>query len=131
MSWRKYFAPLALAFLSSLAGAQISPGPFSRPHHDLEGATRCTTCHKLGGEPVFKCLDCHAEIASRLNAHRGLHSFYGLQPGSSQGCVKCHSEHNGLDFPLIQWDTKTFDHKQTGYALEGKHSGVDCNHQVR
>jgi len=70
---------------------------------------------------VFKCLDCHKEIASRLNAHSRLHSSYGPRPGSSQGSVKCHSDHNGLDFPLIQWDIKTFDHKQTGYALEGKH----------
>jgi len=126
MSWRNGVLVLALAFLSSYGVTQISPGPLARAHKDLEGATRCTTCHKLGGEPVFKCLDCHTEIASRLNAHKGLHSSYGLQPGSSQGCVNCHSEHNGVDFPLIKWDTRTFDHKQTGYALEGKHAGVDC-----
>ncbi len=115
-----------LALLSATAGAQISPGPLARAHKELEGATRCTTCHKLGGEPVFKCLDCHTEIASRLSAHKGVHFSYGIPAGSSQECAKCHSDHNGLDFPLIKWDPKTFDHKQTGYALEGKHAGVEC-----
>ena len=115
-----------LALLSATARAQISPGPLARAHQDLEGATRCTTCHKLGGEPIFKCLDCHAEIASRLSAHKGLHFSFGIRAGSSQECAKCHSDHNGLNFPLIKWDPKTFDHKQTGYALEGKHAGVEC-----
>src|SRR5271166_6495006 len=103
---------LALLFLAtSFAAAQISPGPLSRPHQSLDSATQCTTCHKLGGgEPVFKCLDCHTEIAQRLASHRGLHASYGITPGSSQECARCHSEHNGLDFALIKWDQKTFDH---------------------
>jgi hypothetical protein len=126
-SVRDFLQILALlALLSATARAQISPGPLARAHQDLEGATRCTTCHKLGGEPIFKCLDCHAEIASRLSAHKGLHFSFGIRAGSSQECAKCHSDHNGLDFPLIKWDPKTFDHKQTGYALEGKHAGVEC-----
>ena len=127
MSLRELLHILALlALLSVTVCAQISPGPLARAHQDLEGATRCTTCHKLGGEPVFKCLDCHAEIASRLSAHKGLHFSFGIRAGSSQECAKCHSDHNGLDFPLIKWDPKTFDHKRTGYALEGKHAGVEC-----
>ena len=122
-------AALALLFLATgFAAAQISPGPLSRPHQSLDSATQCTTCHKLGGgEPVFKCLDCHTEIAQRLASHRGLHASYGIKTGSSQECARCHSEHNGRDFALIKWDPKTFDHKQTGYVLEGKHVGLTCN----
>jgi phage FluMu protein Com len=124
---RKTFLILALVFLASAARAQISPGPLARPHKDLEGATHCTDCHQLaGGKATFKCLECHTEIAERLTAHKGLHFSYGLPPGSSQGCAKCHSDHNGVDFPIVKWDTKTFDHKQTGYLLEGKHEGVEC-----
>lgn len=115
-----------MAAISALAAAQISPGPLARAHKDQEGATHCTTCHKLGGEPMFKCLDCHGEIAARLAAHKGLHTSYGLQPGTSQGCVKCHSDHNGVDFAIVKWDQKNFDHKQTGYILQGKHAGVEC-----
>jgi hypothetical protein len=127
MSMQKLVPILALAFLSAIAVAQISPGPLSRAHQELDGATHCTTCHKLGGgEPAFRCLDCHSEIASRLAAHRGAHSSYGIRPGSSQECAKCHSDHNGLDFPIVKWDTKNFDHKRTGYLLEGKHAGLEC-----
>ncbi len=109
------------------ATAQISPGALSRPHQSLNGAANCTTCHKLGGEPRYKCLECHTEIACRLAARKGVHATYHLNPGDSQGCVHCHSEHNGEDFPLIKWDPKTFDHRQTGYALEGKHAGLECS----
>jgi hypothetical protein len=43
-------------------------------------------------------------------------------------CVRCHLEHNGEDFNLIHWDRseKNFDHRSTGYALEGKHAAVAC-----
>ena len=124
--FHRNWIPIVVLLLSAAAAAQISPGPLSRPHSDLDGATHCTTCHKLGGEPVFKCLDCHTEIATGLSARRGLHFSYGIRPGSSQECAKCHSEHNGLDFRLVKWDTRTFDHKQTGYVLEGKHAAVEC-----
>jgi hypothetical protein len=108
--------------------AQISPGPLSRVHKSLDGATHCTDCHKMGGgEAVFKCLECHTEIGSRIAAKRGLHASYHIPAGSSQECARCHSEHNGLDFPIVKWDPKIFNHKDTGYALEGKHAGLACN----
>ena len=121
---------LCLLFLSvffAAARAQISPGPLSKPHQSLDGSTNCASCHKFGGQAALKCLDCHTEIASRLNAHKGLHATYNLPSGSSQECARCHSEHNGEDFPLIKWDIKAFNHKETGYLLEGKHAGLSCN----
>lgn len=132
LEWRKHSLGIWLVaalplWLATLGAAQISPGPLARAHQSLSGPTNCTTCHKLGGERTFKCLECHTEIASRLAASKGLHATYHITPGSSQECVRCHSEHNGEDFPLIKWDTKTFDHKQTGYVLEGKHAGLACN----
>jgi hypothetical protein len=111
----------------AVADAQVSPGPLSRAHQSLDSATQCTTCHKFGGgEAALRCLDCHAEIATRLAAHRGLHASYNLKTGSSQECARCHSEHNGLDFPLVKWEPQKFDHRQAGYALEGKHAGLAC-----
>jgi hypothetical protein len=106
---------LAAVFIGLLLGlfparAQISPGPLSRPHQSLNGATNCASCHKLGaGAANFKCLDCHTEIAARLAAHKGLHASYRIAAGSSQECARCHSEHNGEDFPLIKWDLNIFD----------------------
>jgi hypothetical protein len=105
------------------AHAQISPGPLSRAHQFLSGATQCTSCHKIAGKAEFKCLECHGEIAQRLAAGRGLHATYG------QDCVRCHSEHNGENFPLIRWNPspQALDHSKTGYPLEGKHAGLACN----
>ena len=109
------------------AAAQISPGPLSRAHQSLDGTAQCSTCHKFGGgEAAFKCLDCHGEIASRINARRGAHASFMKQAGSSQDCARCHSEHNGREFPLIKWDPAKFDHRQAGYLLEGKHAGPSC-----
>lgn len=47
---------------------------------------------------------------------------------NGKDCVHCHLEHNGLDFSLVHWEPsqKQFDHKLTGYALEGKHASVAC-----
>ena len=118
---------LCFAALVVTARAQISPGALSRPHQSLSGSTNCASCHKFGGQAVLKCLDCHTEIATRLNAYRGLHATYNISANSSQECARCHSEHNGEDFPLIKWDIKSFDHRQTGYILEGKHAGVNCS----
>src|ERR1019366_9514260 len=108
------------------AAAQISPGALSRAHQSLTGATNCTSCHKFGAGATLRCVDCHAEIATRVAAHKGLHATYNISPGSSKECARCHSEHNGADFPLIKWDPKAFDHKLTGYILEGKHAGLAC-----
>ncbi len=118
----------ALLFVLGHTHAQISPGPLARAHQSLDGATQCTSCHKLGGgEAVFKCLDCHTEIAAGLAARRGVHTTYGISAGSSQGCARCHSDHNGREFLLIKWDPRSIDHKQAGFALEGKHAGLTCN----
>jgi hypothetical protein len=127
--WLAAWAFAVCLFLCSgvSASAQISPGPLSKPHQSLNGSTNCSTCHRFGGQATLKCLDCHNELATRLNARKGLHASYNIAPGSSQECARCHSEHNGEDFPLIKWDLKTFDHKQTGYTLQGKHGGVSCN----
>lgn len=126
-------SPAAFLFLFLLwvtvpeARAQISPGPLSRPHQSLNGSTNCASCHKFGGQAALKCQECHTDIASRLSARKGLHASYKIPAGSSQECARCHSEHNGEDFPLIKWNPKTFNHNETGYALEGKHAGLACN----
>jgi len=118
---------LFLALVVRVASAQISPGPLSRPHKELNGSTNCATCHKFGGQARLKCLECHTEIATGLSARHGLHASYNIAAGSSQQCARCHSEHNGEGFPLIKWNTKTFNHKDTGYELEGRHAGLACD----
>jgi hypothetical protein len=119
---------LGILWTSIPAVGQISPGPLSRAHQSINGATDCSSCHEVStGKSTFKCLACHGEIALRIGVRKGLHAAYDIKPGSSQECITCHSEHNGEDFILTKWDPKTFDHGKTGYKLEGKHSGPGCN----
>ncbi|HEY6939073.1 MAG TPA: cytochrome c3 family protein [Terriglobales bacterium] len=119
-----WFCTLALA-----GWAQISPGPLSRAHQSLSGATQCTSCHKLAaGAASFKCLECHSDIAGRIAAKRGLHASFGAVSASQKECATCHSEHNGENFAIIRWNPapSAFDHSKTGYVLEGKHAGLAC-----
>ena len=95
--------------------AQMSPGPLSKAHHDLEGPLQCAKCHVFGaGTPQLRCLDCHQEIARRLAEKRGYHAAQ-VKPGSgSNDCARCHSEHNGLNHRLVRWPVpkEKFDHAQ-------------------
>lgn len=109
--------------------AQFSPGPLSKAHHALDGPTGCIKCHSIaGGNRKFKCLACHVEIRTRLAEKRGLHPVLLGGNQSEQECARCHSEHNGEEFVPIRWDVSLdeFNHRKTGYALEGKHAGLKC-----
>ena len=120
---------LLMVFSSFSANAQISPGPLSKAHQSLTGTTQCATCHQFGTKsPTFKCLDCHKEIAKTLSEKHGYHPNLQMQNPNGKDCVRCHLEHNGVDFPLIHWEIpiKQFDHKLTGYVLDGKHVQVEC-----
>lgn len=118
-------AILGLPFLK--AAAQISPGPLSRAHQELNGPTECMRCHELrASQPMFLCLDCHEEIRVRLLNRRGLHPNIMDPQLRIRGCERCHSEHNGANFLLVKFDLQTFDHAKTGFRLEGKHATLKC-----
>jgi len=115
-------------FFCRLTPAQISPGPLSHAHQQLEGVAKCASCHDFGAGPRgFKCLECHAEIRRRVEAHAGYHSrVYRVSP-SQTDCARCHMEHNGQGFVLTRLERKDFDHAaQTGFVLEGKHRAQSC-----
>lgn len=120
----------SLALVTMPGVCQISPGPLSEAHKHLEGAVNCTACHTLAvGAPRFKCLGCHEEIKMRLDAKRGFHAqAVKLNRGGKQECVRCHSDHFGRIFNIVKWETSRdeFDHRQTGYPLQGKHAGLAC-----
>ena len=125
---------LALGLFPALAFAQFSPGALSKAHSKLDGPTHCTSCHVGGGrDRKLKCTGCHAEIKQRLTANQGLHPALMDQVRMGQTrrddqCAKCHSEHNGEKFVPIRWDVSLddFDHRKTGYPLEGGHTGLKC-----
>ena len=111
------------------AHAQISPGPLSSAHSSLTGTTQCASCHSFGAStPTFKCVDCHKEIAQDLSARHGYHFALKMSDPTGKDCVRCHLEHNGEAFHLIRWEPslEKFDHKLTGYRLEGKHANLAC-----
>ena len=122
---------LAILFATVGGGpalAQMSPGELARPHSKLNGAAHCTDCHdSTRRPPEFKCAECHREIQVRLEEKRGLHPR--LMPDKSgNSCVACHPEHNGKDYSLVRWETPlaAFDHRKTGYTLEGRHARLNC-----
>jgi hypothetical protein len=127
------FAPLVLGLCllwATPSAAQISPGPLSKAHSSLSGTTQCVSCHEFGASsPTFKCLDCHKEIAQAMAGKHGYHAQMQLRNPNGKDCVRCHLEHNGENFNLIHWEPseQKFDHRLTGYNLEGKHIGVPCD----
>lgn len=113
-----------LCFLGAAAGAraQISPGELSSAHASLEGMGNCTKCHSLGKAVTdAKCLECHTELRTRRAAGTGYHARV-----KEKECVECHTEHHGRSFSVVHFDTKTFDHRETGFVLEGKHRNQEC-----
>ena len=126
---RRLAAAFCAAFcLAAAARADIfSPGPLAHGHAKLEGLNNCTQCHVAGAQlSNQRCLDCHTEIRDRVAKHEG---FHGRISDADRTCNKCHHDHQGRDFELIDWGKKGkkgFDHKSTGFALNGKHAQIDC-----
>lgn len=106
----------------SVEAQLVAPGKLSKAHADLEGVDECTSCHNFG-EKSFRnnCLKCHVEIRSRIEKGLGYHTFT-----KKLECASCHKEHHGRDFKLIRWDPSKFDHRQSGFELDGKHAGREC-----
>ncbi len=111
-------------FLPAMVSAQLSPGELHQSHAFLEGVGNCTKCHGTGQEVLAQnCLSCHSTIKTSLEQRTGLHGRNDYTE-----CNLCHVEHQGRDFDLVYWKDgrEKFDHAQTGYPLEGKHTAVAC-----
>lgn len=96
---------------------------FKDTHYKLEGKhakITCAECHvpKKTKTPIYKwdnlkraeCLACHED------QHKGK---FGAKFAGGDKCLKCHTQ--------TDWKVDNFDHKKaTGYALNGKHSEIEC-----
>jgi hypothetical protein len=116
---------LGLFAAGSGSAAQISPGPLSKAHAELEGMRNCLECHGIG-EPKLdgRCLACHGEIEWLRARGRGLHGAADLGE-----CATCHTEHGGRDFEIVRWEAgrpEAFDHRDAGWPLEGRHRETGC-----
>jgi hypothetical protein len=69
-------------------------------------------------------MDCHREIQWQVQRKLGLHG-----QDDPPKCARCHPEHVGSEFELIDWGDggqDAFDHRRTGWSLEGKHADQRC-----
>lgn len=109
---------------SDLLMAQLSPGDLAQAHAHLEGMSNCVKCHVLRKQVSNeKCLDCHREIASRIQNNRGYHVSGDVK---DKECASCHNDHHGRNFEMIRFDPDQFDHSLAGYKLQGAHGRIDC-----
>ena len=118
---------VAVLLLSTSAAAQVfSPGPLSSVHTQLEGLPNCKQCHGAAGgghADDTACLACHKEIGTRRDKRVGFHAR-----NTGEACASCHREHRGLAASLIEFkpSERGFDHRQTGFVLEGEHKKNNC-----
>lgn len=97
----------------------LAPGKLITGH--IKQESDCLSCHSAGkGVPSSKCFECHKDISAQVTQK---HGFHGL---NTKTCIQCHSDHKGRDYDSVAIDEKTFDHKLTGYILEGKHAQIKC-----
>lgn len=120
-------AAFAVLVVVSPARAQLlNPGPLAQAHADVEGDTQCSECHESGrGIRTQGCFRCHDDLGARVRAGRGLHGT----EYRGRSCGECHVEHVGRATRLVRWPggQEHFDHRLTGYALQGAHVPLECN----
>lgn len=122
-------ALLLLAVVALPARADLfSPGDLAKAHGNLSGLGSCTKCHPVGGQLSQEaCLDCHTELAPRIDKGAG---FHGRITNDKRACETCHHEHQGENHELVEWGPqgeKAFNHAKTGWALKGAHGPAKCN----
>lgn len=99
----------------------ISPGPLCMSHQSIYRPGGCKSCHTEGKiVDNSKCMTCHTLIMDKIRQNAGLHARV------PQECAFCHREHQGRFHNLIELDVETFDHKMTGWPLEGRHAILKC-----
>ncbi|MEZ5070751.1 MAG: cytochrome C [Bacteroidales bacterium] len=115
---------LLLTGLFQAGWSQLSPGDLSQAHAHLEGLSNCTQCHVLRKKVSNEnCLHCHEEIAVRVASGKGYHASDEIK---GKECASCHNDHHGRDFQLVRFDTGTFGHEKTGFALQEAHTKPGC-----
>ncbi len=115
----------AQADAQSLLERLVMPGPLTAPHAKFE--PECDNCHLSfsQGAQSELCLDCHKETAADVAAGSGYHGR--ASEVQAFGCNHCHTDHEGLDFQIVNFDTEMFDHRLTDFTLSGAHLAAPCS----
>ncbi|MFQ6610059.1 MAG: hypothetical protein ACE5D7_04575, partial [Fidelibacterota bacterium] len=117
-------AIIMIVHVSGIFG-QFSPGDLAEKHQHLSGNQFCAECHSKGKTVDSQdCLNCHVPIRTRMDQKSGYHGG-----DEKMNCIKCHSDHNGDNFQMVFWENgrDNFDHSETGYKIEGKHTELTCD----
>lgn len=104
----------------------LMPGEVIEGHAEYE--EDCSHCHDVLGDTSQRslCLDCHEAVATDFKQNRGYHGR--LPSADTLDCKTCHTEHQGRDADIVQFNPSSFDHRQTDFPLEHRHSTVACSH---
>lgn len=135
IAYRNFVTVCSLLTLSLLGGTMsaqateiekwlIMPGPVVEGHATIE--SDCGACHApLSEQPQGElCVTCHEGVGQDVGAGVG---FHGRLPGSERlECANCHTEHEGRDIDIVNFDPANFDHTLTDFMLLGAHTGVAC-----
>jgi hypothetical protein len=107
-----------------------SPGALVAGHAAWDNPNSCNVCHSDAQPdvPPGKCVACHAPIASRIAASRGVHGDPKL---AGKRCESCHHEHKGRRYDLMGWKSVPggsagFDHARTGWPLPRAYAAMRC-----
>lgn len=128
MRQRPWLIALALlaAFGTTAVGAQalegvLMPGMVIAGHAKLE--QDCGKCHVKFDKAAQDglCKDCHKEVAKDVLGKAGYHGRIKIDT-----CRTCHTDHKGRNVNIAGFDTKTFEHAKTDFALVGAHVKVEC-----
>ncbi len=104
--------------------AVLAPGELIADHAKLE--SECASCHvrfNPKGQDAL-CMDCHKDVGQDVRKRMG---FHGKARDPEASCRGCHTDHKGRKARIVQFDPKSFDHKQTDYLLKGKHKDAACD----
>lgn len=97
-----------------------SPGPLAPAHAAQEELADCGACHGLTrGVAREACLECHDEVAARLEQASGYHGRF-----LTGDCAECHADHRPS---IVELDRRAFNHELALYALRGEHLAVECD----
>jgi len=137
-AWIAIVSSAVVLYLGVGYVARPSPGPLASVHEreaKLTGIGSCSNCHGGWlGSMTESCVECHEVIGTQLKERTGLHGV--LKPALAAECARCHSDHRGLEFAMVNAlsfteagvpDRDRFDHKTIGYDLGGKHLELTCD----
>jgi hypothetical protein len=94
----------------------------------------------VGRHAKLKCQDCHTPSMFKLQPTAKGFSIYKWPNLKEAQCVACHNDFHQKNLSAkfqngkcvschtqTDWKIKNFDHKITGYALNGKHADLKCS----